>query len=126
MAIKRVFIRTSADLDSFRQEVCLMAAAEHSNVVSLLGARALPPGTRIAALNVVKGNERNDETHSEAPCWLLMFAGALQFPIHQFPFNIFFHQLAEPMSKWFSETGIANKHNLVGCMPNNYIGIVMK
>lgn len=44
MAIKRVFIRTSTDLDSFRQEVCLMAAAEHPHVVSLLGARALPPG----------------------------------------------------------------------------------
>ena len=82
-----------------------MAAAKHSNVVGLLGARALPPGTHIAALNLVKGNERNydDGTHSEAQCWLLMFARALQFPIHHFPFDISFHQLAEPMPKRYSE-----------------------
>jgi len=44
VAIKRVTIRTSADLDSFRQEVSLMAAAAHTHIVPLLAARALPPG----------------------------------------------------------------------------------
>lgn len=44
VAIKRVAIRTSADLDSFRQEVSLMAAAAHPHIVPLLAARALPPG----------------------------------------------------------------------------------
>ena len=44
VAIKRVTIRTSADLDSFRQEVSLMAAAAHPHIVPLLAARALPPG----------------------------------------------------------------------------------
>ena len=44
VAIKRVTIRTSADLDSFRQEVSLMAASAHPHIVPLLAARALPPG----------------------------------------------------------------------------------
>jgi hypothetical protein len=47
VAIKRVAIRTSADLDSFRQEVSLMAAATHPHIVPLLAARALPPGPHL-------------------------------------------------------------------------------
>lgn len=44
VAIKRVRISTSADLESFRQELRLMAAMDHPNIVRLLAAKALPPG----------------------------------------------------------------------------------
>ena len=36
-------MQTSADLDRFRHEVVLLSRLDHPNVVSLVGARVLPP-----------------------------------------------------------------------------------
>lgn len=44
VAVKRVKIGTSQDLDSFRKEVQIIATLNHPGIVHLYGARVLPPG----------------------------------------------------------------------------------
>ena len=44
VAVKRVKIGTSQDLDSFRKEVQIVATLDHPGIVHLYGARVLPPG----------------------------------------------------------------------------------
>lgn len=44
VAVKRPRIRESADLERFRAEVGLLATLRHPGLVTLLGARMLPPG----------------------------------------------------------------------------------
>ena len=53
VAVKRVKIGTSQDLDSFRREIQIMATLDHPGIVHLYGARVLPPGTGNPLMNVV-------------------------------------------------------------------------
>ena len=46
VAVKKARIGTSADMERFKNEVKLLAMhGSHSNIVPLLAARLLPPGT---------------------------------------------------------------------------------
>ncbi|KFM28949.1 Protein kinase and PP2C-like domain-containing protein [Auxenochlorella protothecoides] len=44
VALKRPSLRTTTDLDAFRREVQLLGSLPHPNLVTLVGARLLPPG----------------------------------------------------------------------------------
>lgn len=48
MAVKRCKIGRAADLQSFRQEVALLAQLDHPGIVRLLAVKAVPPGAPIA------------------------------------------------------------------------------
>lgn len=43
IAMKKAVIRTPDDLQRFRKEVGILCTLHHSNIISLLAARALPP-----------------------------------------------------------------------------------
>lgn len=43
VAIKKLRLSTSSDLDRFRNELVLLSRLKHDNVVALVGARVLPP-----------------------------------------------------------------------------------
>eukprot|EP00955_Chlamydomonas_euryale_P067801 359937-Chlamydomonas_euryale.AAC.27 len=77
VAVKRLKLSTAADLDRFRSELILLSQICHENVVSLLGAKALPPDYMM-----VLPLERYNLAHALyrlawRPCWSeLLLAGA--------------------------------------------------
>lgn len=54
VAVKKPVIRNTMDLDRFRQEMKILAALDHDNVVPLLGARVLPPHYFMVMPNLVE------------------------------------------------------------------------
>lgn len=47
VAVKRPRIGTAADLDRFRQELCILASLQHDSIIRVLAAKALPPGVMV-------------------------------------------------------------------------------
>ena len=52
VAVKRCKIGKAADLLSFQQEVTLLSQMQHPGIVSLLAAKALPPGSTLLCLMI--------------------------------------------------------------------------
>jgi hypothetical protein len=50
VAVKRCKIGKAADLLSFQQEVTLLSQMRHPGIVSLLAAKALPPGSTLSCM----------------------------------------------------------------------------
>jgi hypothetical protein len=54
VAVKRCKIGKAADLLSFQQEVTLLSQMRHPGIVSLLAAKALPPGSALSCIMTVE------------------------------------------------------------------------
>ena len=54
MAVKRCKIGKATDLLSFQQEVTLLSQMQHPGIVSLLAAKALPPGSTLLCFMTVE------------------------------------------------------------------------
>lgn len=54
VAVKRCKIGKAADLLSFQQEVTLLSQMRHPGIVSLLAAKALPPGSTLSCMMTVE------------------------------------------------------------------------
>lgn len=51
VAVKRPRIRTAADLDRFRRELCILTSLQHDSIIRVLAAKALPPGAAVINKN---------------------------------------------------------------------------
>lgn len=69
VAVKRPVIRNTADLDRFRQEVKILSAIDHENVVPLLGARMLPPHYFMVMPNLGDNLHSLLHSHGFRPGW---------------------------------------------------------
>lgn len=84
VAIKKPVLRNSKDLERFRTEIKILSTLSHPNIVSLLGARMLPPQYFIVMPNM--GENLHTLLHDKGwrPTWVHMLeigvqlAGALQ------------------------------------------------